>query len=122
MTYRNSLHRVIFNSFLESKREYNLPPAVISAAFLLSADSKLWRRAKHHLRRNELYFERITADVMSPDRYVLLRTAQDLYEDTIHLSLTDITDRNVISDEMFELIAEAIRIRRYGVKSGDARC
>ena len=51
---------------------------------------------------------------MDLDGYVLFHTAKDLYKGTKHISLSELTDPELVSDEAFWLIITAFLIRRYG--------
>lgn len=46
--------------------------------------------------------------------YVLFHTARDLYQGTKHISLSELTDPELVSDETFRLLIAAFLIRRYG--------
>lgn len=122
MNFRGHIHESIYQKFLSSRNHAEMDNSILSAAFLLSADSKVWNQAKRQLVNGELKIDEIKIEGISTIQYTLLRAAQDMYEDTLHLSLADISDRDVIPEWMFNIISDAIRIRRYGVKAGDVRC
>ena len=122
MNFRGHVHESIYTKFLQSRNNAESDKATLSAAFLLSADSKMWNQAKRQIENGEINFDEIKIESISTVQYTLLRAAQDLYEDTQHLSLADISDRDIIPEWLFNIINEAIRIRRYGVKAGDINC
>ena len=45
---------------------------------------------------------------------MLFHTAKDLYKGTKHISLSELTDPELVSDWAFQLIVKAFLIRRYG--------
>ena len=50
------------------------------------------------------------------DGYVLFHTAKDLYAGTKHISLSELTDPELVSDSAFRLLVTAFLIRRYGAE------
>lgn len=59
-------------------------------------------------------FQDIRLHGMDVDGYALYHAAKDLYCGTEHISLSELADPDVIGDEVFRLIVDAILIRRYG--------
>lgn len=64
--------------------------------------------------RRSICFQDIRLHGIGEDGYALFHAAKDLYCSTTHISLSELADPEVISDEVFRLIVDALLIRRYG--------
>ena len=49
------------------------------------------------------------------EQYILFHAARDVYLGTKHIRLSELTDRELIPDEIFRLIVNAFVMERYGV-------
>lgn len=87
-----------------------------AAFFLLTADPFLWSKARLAVAPGKIDFPAIHIHGVDLDGYVLFHTAKDLYAGTKHISLSELTDPELVSDEAFRLIVTAFLIRRYGAE------
>lgn len=87
-----------------------------AAVFLLTADPFLWSKARLAVAPGKIDFPAIHIHGVDLDGYVLFHTAKDLYAGTKHISLSELTDPELVSDEAFRLIVTAFLIRRYGAE------
>ncbi|MBR0596389.1 hypothetical protein [Sinanaerobacter chloroacetimidivorans] len=87
-----------------------------AAVFLLTADPFLWSKARLAVVPGKIDFPAIHIHGVDLDGYVLFHTAKDLYAGTKHISLSELTDPELVSDEAFRLIVTAFLIRRYGAE------
>ena len=87
-----------------------------AAAFLLTADAFLWSKARLAVTAEAIDFSSVHIHGVDLDGYVLFHTAKDLYSGTKHISLSELTDPELVSDEAFRLIVTAFLIRRYGTE------
>ncbi|MDD4808377.1 MAG: hypothetical protein PHU30_07810, partial [Oscillospiraceae bacterium] len=85
-----------------------------AAVFLLTADPFLWSKARPAVTQGNIDFPAIHIHGVDLDGYVLFHTAKDLYAGTKHISLSELTDPELVSDGAFRLIVTAFLIRRYG--------
>lgn len=92
----------------------NMSPACGAALYLLTAHPPLWQAAQPALTDHAVRFQDIRLHGMDVDGYALFHAAKDLYCGTEHISLSELADPEVIGDEVFRLIVDAILIRRYG--------
>ncbi|WNX84745.1 hypothetical protein RWV98_00285 [Agathobaculum sp. NTUH-O15-33] len=92
----------------------NMSPACGAAIYLLAAHPPLWQAAQPALTDHAVRFQDIRLHGMDVDGYALFHAAKDLYCGTEHISLSELADPEVIGDEVFRLIVDAILIRRYG--------
>lgn len=111
--FHSARHRQRF----EGRREGLPKPdeaAWCAALYLLSADTFLWNRAQAAVRPDCIDFTPIHIHGVDLDGYVLFHTAKDLYKGTKHISLSELTDPELVSDEAFRMIIAAFLIRRHG--------
>lgn len=87
-----------------------------AAVFLLTADPFLWSRARIAVTPEDIDFPAIRIHGVDLDGYVLFHTAKDLYVGTKHISLSELTDPELVSDSAFRLLVTAFLIRRYGAE------
>lgn len=113
MDYRNEKHRDTFITVIEKLNRKNY--ALTSAAYLLTADYRLWTVAKRHVVRNEINFDNIKLQNSGENAYTLFCCAKDLYLGTKHITIKDLADTEIISSKMFGLICNAMAIRRFGL-------
>lgn len=87
-----------------------------AAVFLLTADPFLWSKARMSVNPEVIDFPSIRIHGVDLDGYVLFHTAKDLYTGTKHISLSELTDPELVSDSAFRLLITAFLIRRYGAE------
>lgn len=87
-----------------------------AAVFLLTADPFLWSKARMSVNPEVIDFPAIRIHGVDLDGYVLFHTAKDLYTGTKHISLSELTDPELVSDSAFRLLVTAFLIRRYGAE------
>lgn len=88
----------------------------MAALYLLTADYTLWSTVKPKLHGNQPNFAAWKPGTLHPNGYSLFCAAKDLYYGTKHISLADLADAEVISQEVFGLICNAAAIRKFGVQ------
>ncbi len=114
MDYRNEKHRIAFTEAIEklNKEDY----ALMSAVYLLTAEYSLWMKAKHKVGQNKIGFDAIKLQNSTENAYALFCCAKDLYLGTKHITVKDLADKDLIAPKMFELICNAMAIRRFGLR------
>ena len=102
--------------FVAQNREYTTWVGEIEGepVYLLSADRFLWGRALYAVDQDEIQFSEIHIHGVDLDGYVLFYMARDLYRGSQHISLSELIDPELVSDQVFERIVTACLIRRYG--------
>ena len=68
------------------------------------------------MEKNRIHFDKMNLGSVDENAYALFCCAKDLYADTKHITIADLADEQLISPKMFELIYEAISIRRFGLE------
>ncbi len=118
MIFRNGKHRNDFYSLLMGKREKTLThtPNYAAAVFLLSADEGLWEVVYKNVLDTGIYFDRIRLGGVTLEQYILFHAAKDVYHGTKHIRLSELTDRELIPNEILRLIVNAFVIGKCGVE------
>lgn len=107
-------HRERFDSLWCRHSETADEDAMCAALYLLSADRFLWGKSVAAIQPDMIRFKEIPIHGVDLGGYVLFHTARDLYQGTRHVSLSELTDPELVSDETFRLIIASFLIRRYG--------
>lgn len=111
--FRNDKHKELFYKTVENK--YKTNNAFMSAVYLMTADIFLWKQVCLKVGMKEIEFDKIKLKKSSPEAYALYCAAKDLYLGTEHISMCDLTDEEIIPRKVFELICNAVAIRRFGI-------
>lgn len=111
-------HRKNFYSLLLGKRAKTLQhtPNYAAAVFLLSADEKLWEIVSKNVLDTGIYFDRVKLGGVTLEQYILFHAAKDVYYGTKHIRLSELTDRELIPDEILRLVVNAFVIEKCGVE------
>ena len=120
MTYINEKHRARFT--LAAKNISKTNYALLSALYLLTADQKLWGCCKHHINNGCVFFENIKLNNCTERAYTLYCAAKDLTLGTKHLTVSDLSDADLVSPMLFRTICNAMAIRRFGLAAIKENC
>ena len=113
MYFKNEKHK---ESFMEGLRKVNKNDRdAVSTAYLLSADSCLWRRAKRASVYGKILLNNVRLSGITEDGYILLGAAKDIKYGTKYLTLCDLSDRSLVPPKIYKLISQAIQIKRCGL-------
>ena len=113
MTYINEKHRAGFT--LAAKNISKANYALLSALYLLTADQRLWSCCKHHINSGCVFFENIKLNNCSERAYTLYCAAKDLTLGTKHITVSDLSDADLVPPMLFRTICNAMAIRRFGL-------
>lgn len=105
-------HRKRFEKWWRERVRTADEAAWCAALYLLTADTFLWSKAEAAVKPDMIDFTVIHIHGVDLDGYVLFHTAKDLYKGTKHISLSELTDPELVSDEAFRLVVMAFLIRR----------
>ena len=120
MTYINEKHRARF--MLAAKNISKTNYALLSALYLLTADQRLWGCCKHHINNGCVFFENIKLNNCTERAYTLYCAAKDLTLGTKHLTVSDLSDANLVPPMLFRTICNAMAIRRFGLAAIKENC
>ena len=113
MNYYGKKHESDFKQTLDRIDPNNL--RVLSAVYLLTADTQLWRRVQNQVEKNCIRFDKMNLGSVDEKAYTLFCCAKDLYLGTKHITIGDLADEQLISPKMFGIICNALAIRRFGI-------
>ena len=113
MRFRNTKHANVCKKYI-TKKPYRLDNRFIAAVYLLSANKETWFRARNGIKEDKIDFSLIPNSGLTPYQYAIVSAAQDIYEDTRHLTLYDIGDMYLMEEDLFDLIINALRICKGG--------
>ena len=116
MIYCNEIHQLVFEEAIHGRDHSDWE--LMAAIYLLTADYHLWRIMRRFVVKNDIRFDLVSLPSMSERRYLLYRTARDLYsydEERSFLSIRDLSDLRIMSNAMYDLISTGIAIRRFGL-------
>lgn len=86
-----------------------------AALFLLSADTLLWDRAKPCITKDGIRYKEMAVHGIEPDGYALLCAAKEMCGGRPGLSLSELGDPELISDQLLQVILSGILISRHGI-------
>lgn len=92
----------------------NRCPVYLATLFLLTADDKLWCATKDHIYLDSFDFKRMNLKGINTDGYAIYQMARTIHSAREHIKLDEIADSDLIGDEAFKVIINAILIARYG--------
>lgn len=107
-------HRGRFDNLWRRRGDDRDEAATCAALYLLSADHFLWGRSVAVIQPDRIRFKEIPIQGVDLGGYVLFHAAKDLYQGTRHISLAELTDPELIDDDIFRLVIASFLIRRYG--------
>ena len=114
--FRDEGHRERFQCQWRMQEDVPDRDAMCAALYLLTADRMLWGMAAQAVRPELIDFAAICIRGIDLDGYVLFHSAKDLYKGTNRLSLSELTDPELICDGTFWTVITAFMIRRYGAE------
>lgn len=120
MTYINEKHRTRFT--LAAKNVHRENYALLSALYLLTADQRLWSCCKHHINNGCVFFEDINLHNCTERAYTFYCAAKDLTLGTKHITVSDLSDADLVPPMLFRTICNAMAIRRFGLTAIREKC
>ena len=113
MNFKSVKHKEEFERATEKKTENK---KYESAVYLLTADYWLWQKMKGQIHGTEIDFNGIHHTDLSVEQYTLFCCAKDIFLGTKHISFCDLSDGDLISAELFNLICTAVAVNRFSKK------
>lgn len=113
MTFQNNRHKQVFKTERLNLRKPS--KKALAILYLLTTDKALWQKAKPFLTRNgRIDLKGVHLGDVSTDSYALWKAVKELQTGEKQISLCELADSNIISDNAFRLIVQAITIARFG--------
>ena len=116
MKFRNPKHAMICKTYVITT-PYKLSNRCLAAVYLLSANKETWLRARHAIKGNRIDFSELPKTGLDTYQYAIVSAAPDLCEDTRHITLYDVGDRNLMEYDLYDLIMSALHICRDGYRA-----
>ncbi len=113
MKFGSNRHRCTF--LKEAKKQSLKNRKLVAALYLLTADEKLWKAAESSVGKDDIVFKNIHLKNGSENAYALYCAAKDLYNGSRQLYIDDIANSDVIKGRVFNLICNAMLIKRVGL-------
>ena len=113
MIFQNNRHRQIF----EAERLNLRKPGkkALAVLYLLTADKALWQKTKPFLTRyGRIDLKGVSLGDISTDGYALWKAVKELQTGEKQISLYELADNGIVSDNAFRLIVQAAAIARFG--------
>ena len=113
MIFQNHRHKQIFEVLRSSMRKPG--KKVLAVLYLLTADHILWRKTKHLFSPNgRVDFKSVRLGEVPTDCYALWKAVKELQTGEKQISLCELADNGIVSDNAFRLIVQAVAIARFG--------
>lgn len=115
--FQNSRHKKAFRQVCEGNDQgaFQSNYGLAAAVFLLSADLFLWERARESVTKNGIRYQEIKVCGIEPEGYALFCAAKEMCGGNPKLSLSELGDKELISDSLLRLILNGILISRHGI-------
>lgn len=101
--------------FMDAISDRYLSLAYISAVFLLTSDESLYCASQKAIHSEMIYFSAVETSSLDPEVQLIFKAAKDLYEGNLHITLADLRNPRLFSDDLLRLIISAFIVRRYGL-------
>ena len=113
MYFRSDKHRELFKeSTKKMDKTDNLQMGIV---YLLTAEKKLWDKCRIYMIDNKIPMHRVKVGKCTEEGYTLFCCAKDLALGTKHLSMNDLSDKDLVPTRLWKIIYTAVEIRRYGL-------
>ena len=115
--FRNDVHKSIFEKTVSEyiNRGYILSNRFLADVFILSSDAFLWKQCKYKIKPNHIDFDNISINGAKTRSYLLFKTAEDMAAKCTNISISDICERDLVSNDSLIVILGAVYISRYGL-------
>ena len=113
MIFQNNRHKQIFEAERLSMRKPG--KKTLAVLYLLTADHTLWIKTKHLFTPNgKVDLKSVRLGNVSTDSYALWKAVKELQTGEKQISLYELADNEIVSDNAFRLIVQAAAIARFG--------
>ena len=113
MIFQSNRHKQIFEAERLSMRKPG--KKTLAVLYLLTADHTLWIKTKHLFTPNgKVDLKSVCLGNVSTDIYALWKAVKELQTGEKQISLCELADSGIVSDNAFRLIVKAAAIARFG--------
>lgn len=121
MYYKEEKHEKRFKEYLKEK-DIRYSNREFATIYLLTADEQLWKKAQDGIENGKLDFKKIKLKGINIRGYAFCKVAMDIYNgNTCHMDVKDLANKNVISNNVYRVIEQALQLCRFGIKNNKKR-
>lgn len=121
MNFKKKRHEKRFKEYLKEK-DIKYSNRDLATIYLLTADEQLWKRVQDGIENGKLDFKKIKLKGINIRGYAFCKVAMDIYNGkTSHMDAKDLANKNVISNNVYRVIEQALQICRFGMKINKKR-
>lgn len=111
--FQSNRHKQIFETDQLSLRDPS--KKALAVLYSLTADKALWQKTKPFLTSNgKIDLKGAHLGNVSTDSYALWKAVKELQTGEKQISLCELADSDIISDNAFRLIVQAVTIAHFG--------
>lgn len=113
MIIQNNRYKQIFETERLNLRK--LTKKALASLYLLTADKALWQKTKPFLTSNgKIDSKGVHLGDVSTDIYALWKAVKEFQTGEKQISLCELADGGIISDNIFSLIVQAVTVAYFG--------
>ena len=113
MIFQSNRHKQIFET--ERLNLRNPGKKALAVLYLMTADKALWQKTKPFLSGNGRFdLKGVHLGDVSTDSYALWKAIKELQTGEKQISLCELADSGIVSDNAFRLIVQAVTIAHFG--------
>ena len=121
MNFKEKRHEKRFKEYLKEK-DIKYSNREFATIYLLTADEQLWKITQDGIENGKLDFKKIKLKGINIRGYAFCKVAMDIYNgNTSHMDVKDLANKNVISNNVYRVIEQALQICRFGIKINKKR-
>ena len=121
MNFKEKRHEKRFKEYLKEK-DIRYSNREFATIYLLTADEQLWKKAQDGIENGKLDFKKIKLKGINIRGYAFCKVAMDIYNgNTSHMDVKDLANKNIISNNVYRVIEQALQICRFGMKINKKR-
>lgn len=115
--FSNKFHKKTFENEISHylKQGYILSNRFTAALFILTSDWVIWSHSKYHIKPNYIDFDSIEIPQTDTKIYTRIQSAKDMVFRSNLVSIADLCERSLVSNETFIVLLSAVYISRYGL-------
>lgn len=121
MNFKEKRHEKRFKEYLKEK-DIKYSSRELATIYLLAVDEQLWKKAQDGIENGKLDFKKIKLKGINIRGYAFCKVAMDIYNgNTSHMDVKDLANKNIISNNVYRVIEQALQIFRFGIKNNKKR-
>ncbi len=107
-------HRFFIAYFNLKQKAVNVNFDIQSILYLLTTTDKLWESSKNYVSIFDVDFKKIKLKNISTEEYSYFKMAHSIYDKKPKITISEIIDEYLISDNTFKILLNSILTKKYG--------